>query len=304
MLAADLLVACDRGPTSLVTLVPDTVVSPPLLLPWRDLQGQIAFTRGDSLFVIDTRKREVRRLAVAPSGTVLLPESWSPDGMRLATVWFTTTEEETRILDAGSGSVLQTLKGVTCLGWTHDGVLTYMRRDSLYINGQLMLTSLRNEGCPSVSPDGRFAVFLSDDTVIGKYSFPSMYRVDFDTGKRQLVQKFPKPRDSFGSPHLQSPAISPTGQTIGYILFLALTPYLEFWISDVDGSNTRRIASLLSFFSWDWSPNGKQVAVFSTLDYPGHEEERGLFLIDTGDGTVRKLVPYPVTGVAWGSNPN
>jgi serine/threonine-protein kinase len=129
-----------------------------------------------SLWVYDLERGTMTQPAPLPEGAILWPR-WQPDGSRLAFTWARPGETDLHLVNAdGSGAPeaitrTRTLKSAS--GWTPDGLsIVYVEggdvavigRDSGGWTSRLLLATPAAEECASVSPDGRWLAYASNET--------------------------------------------------------------------------------------------------------------------------------------------
>jgi serine/threonine-protein kinase len=124
---------------------------------------------------------------------------------------------------------------------------------------------------PSLAPDGRSVVFVSDRT--GDFE---IYEMDTNGGNRRQLTS--------GLGKLNAPEISPDGR---YIVFTNKSGGNTIWLMNRDGSNPRQIYGLPDGYGWDpvWSPDGSQILFAS-----GAAQRPNLSIMDLDGSNVRQVV--------------
>jgi Tol biopolymer transport system component len=137
---------------------------------------------------------------------------------------------------------------------------------------------------PSVSPDGRFIVFVSNRT-----GSSNIWRMNSDgSNPKQLTEG-----TSNGSPY-----ISPDGQSVIYYSY-APTGGI-FWKVSIDGGEPMQLtyqAPNLQELSLDISPDGKQVAVFYREALPASQWRIAILPIEGGEPSKTFEAQQPLAAV-------
>jgi eukaryotic-like serine/threonine-protein kinase len=175
--------------------------------------------------------------------------------------------------------------------WTPDGRIVYSSDASgtrdLWImdasgSNQTQLTSEAGDNVqPTVSPDGRYIVFVSDR----KDSRHNLWRIDMDGGNvKQLTT---------GS-YDRNPAFSPDGKWIIYASMGISHPNL--WRVSVDGGEAVKLTDKYSVAPMV-SPDGKTIACYYWDENP--ETKLGIALIPFEGGQPTKMLSLPSPIVRW-----
>jgi serine/threonine-protein kinase len=129
-----------------------------------------------SLWVYDLERGTMTRPAPAPEGAMLWPR-WRPNGRRLAFSWSRGDATDIHVVDAdGSGApeaITHTRTMKSPSGWAPDGRsllyaeegdIALLARDGSGWTSRPLLASPASEESASVSPDGRWVAYASDET--------------------------------------------------------------------------------------------------------------------------------------------
>jgi len=129
-----------------------------------------------SLWAFDLERGTMTRPAPSPEGAMLWPR-WHPDGGRLAFSWSRRDETDIHVVDAdGSGAPEAITRSKTMKSpsdWAPDGRsilyaeggdIGLLARDASGWTSRPLLATPASEECASVSPDGRWVVYASNET--------------------------------------------------------------------------------------------------------------------------------------------
>jgi Tol biopolymer transport system component len=197
--------------------------------------------------------------------------SASPDGKKLAYIKRPDMTDFLYVSNIDSNSTSDSLiissgSGVAPLSpsWTHNNELMYLfggptiyqlqvycGKNILNINRQVYA------GRFAFSHDGKSMIFSAYDDSLRV----SLYCLDISSGVTRLLVK----ADSMKSfQKIYNPAISPDDSRIAFSIYntAGLTSYHpnEIWISNIDGSNLKKVCSDGSMPAW--SPDGNKIAYF------------------------------------------
>lgn len=219
--------------------------------------GQVAFeVQGKGVLVCPAGDPSKCRTLQPPGGSAVRP-AWNPATGELLFVHY-------RVDAEGEESDLVTTTGN--LGGTSP-----------------LLLQTGNQDDPDVSPDGRFLVYVSAQTVsmhrAGVQVVRQLWMLDLETGiARQLLA---------GNSQDIHPDWSPSGQAIAFAS--DRDGELDIWVVKADGSGLRKITSGEGSKTWPaWSPDGK--TILFTLSTGGRQD---LWMIEA-DGT--NLRPFRSAG--------
>ncbi|HEX3230264.1 MAG TPA: hypothetical protein VHQ95_14910, partial [Pyrinomonadaceae bacterium] len=133
---------------------------------------------------------------------------------------------------------------------------------------------------PSVSPDGRYIVFMSD-----RAGAPHIWRMDIDGGNlKQLTDKHDE----------EDPALSRDGKWVAYTMYLNKG---TIWKVGIDGGEPTQITDRFSENA-AFSPDGKQIVCLYLAEPAG---SRSLALLPSEGGQPVKTLPFtgPITKLRW-----
>jgi Tol biopolymer transport system component len=222
---------------------------------------------------------------------------------------------------------LRPSRGLMWMTWSRDGsrLLVIEGTDSgvahedLYVvkadDTEIRLTSDGGSTGGSFSPDGKSVAFTRANE--------GLYVVDAEGGTPQLIAK------SYRAWWLESPAWSPDGSRIAYMVYLEGGPFgltYEIWTVNADGTNPRQLVDLGDCGGGGcsggltWSPDGSMLAFQSMRDslttrtvaiYVVHADGSGLRRINSDgrqpswspDGSRLAFVRFPKDqgiGEPWG----
>jgi len=139
-------------------------------------------------------------------------------------------------------------------------------------SGDTQLTSVREHGYPTCSPDGGRISFYHNETKI-------LHTINRDgSGQRDIGQG-------------EFPAWSPTGDLIAYRGCMG-SGKCGLIVANADGSNPRQITTHANDAAPRWSPNGGQIAFHSDRD--GNWE---IYVINLDGSWLRRITMSPSTDV-------
>ena len=184
--------------------------------------------------------------------------------------------------------------GVTSMAWSHDGsrlLLTEQTNfgtahEDLYVmNADASQTRLTSDGGStggSFSPDGKEVVFARANK--------GLYEVDSTRSTPRLIAR------SYMAWWLESPAWSPDGSRIAYMVYLeggAPLTY-EIWTVNPDGTNPRLLVDLGECGGGGcsgglaWSPDGSMLAFHSVRDNLSGRQ-RGIYVVHADGSGLHRL---------------
>ena len=255
---------------------------------------------------LDLATLEVRLLTTSPAAPLLsapgdrLP-AMSPDERTVAFVRETHEGQDIYLLDLVTSSERRLTRDhhrISGLTWSADGravILSSGRSgvDALYRvaldDGALARVSQTGDGAiqPMAGPGGLVFSQTLDDS--------NIYRVNLRDG-RALG---PARRIIASSRSDLAPDISPDGRSIAFLSTRGGGQ--DIWIASAEGTNPRRLTSLLIAAGPRWSPDGRSIA-FGAIPAEGVRPD--IWVVDASGGTPRQLVTDPSweTMLAWAAD--
>lgn len=145
-----------------------------------------------------------------------------------------------------------------------------------------LLSQTGNQDDPDVSPDGRFLVYSSAQTLslhrAGVQVVRQLWVLDLETGRARPLAP--------GASQDFHPDWSPSGQEIAFASDRG--GELDVWVVRADGSGLRQVTSGEGSKTWPaWSPDGREILF--TLAKDGRQ---GLWLIGADGSNLRSFEPF------------
>ncbi|MGH9908502.1 MAG: protein kinase domain-containing protein [Pyrinomonadaceae bacterium] len=271
--------------------------------PWLSIHAMAWLTDGSGLLLaardLDTRlsqvwmcsypEGKVRRVTndlSAYTGASLTADGKtlaSVQGERLSNLW---------VVPGGDASLARRItfdvgkdEGLEGLSWTPDGSIVYSSRAmgtwDLWIvnqdgsNSRQLTFSAGNNNFPSVSPDGRYIVFVSDRSGIS-----NIWRIDLDGGNLKQLTNNP---GLTGQPNCSSDSKWVVYQVVG-------NSKTNIWKVSIDGGSPIQLSDENSTRP-TWSPDGKFVAC--AYGEASRESSRSVALIPFDGGPPARTLDLP-----------
>ena len=167
-----------------------------------------------------------------------------------------------------------------------NGYKSVLRDSTDHLTGR-KITFGRNAGTmnlsPSISPDGRMVVFLSERDL---YNL-DLFLADAHTGKiKRKLSNAVNTMDIDALSYLESPGTwSPDSKKFAFVVFSGGRNRLVIFNMDrMKRESLIDLPGLPSFTTPSWSPDGKYIAITATV-----KGVSDIYLYDTGTGAVRQL---------------
>lgn len=251
-----------------------------LLLPWSQLSGRIVYATPVQLMLIDAVNRDVQLVRQVLSDEVVVELDMSPTRAEVAVGGLVDRgSPRIAISRLSDGAIVRVVDRALCPRYLRDGRLSYMRGDSVLVEGSRVAVVASATACPAWSVDGTYFVIP-----VGM----AVHRVTAnDGGAQPIIESAPAGKSWFDLD------TSPAGQTLALVAAGSTSPN-EVYLADAAGKNLRRVALGTGLFGATWAPNGQQMVAVSTTSGAA-----GLFVIGA-TGMVEKLAEAPVYAATWG----
>jgi Tol biopolymer transport system component len=280
----------------------------PLLVPWEQLSGRIAYMRSSvqnskflsEILVIDAAARKVTRVYSLTEDDGLLEDlAWHPSGGSIAvskttfppstvTAWVT----QLLSVDVPSGRTTELYTYPDVMNrhpaWSRDGRLAYEQwapgtwTDSLCIDGHRFLTAgYCFDTRPTWSSDGSTLAFAGDNPALAACGMGPLTLADVTTGTTHLLGPSPIV--------CRDPAYSPDGSRIAFEYFEG-----GLWVVNADGTGLRHVPAPDGLRSVAWSPDGSSLIA---VGVGGGKDQ--LFLINVETGQAVQLTSNGGDFPAW-----
>jgi len=280
----------------------DTFDPEPLLVPWDQLSGRIAYIRGPEVIVIDSAARTVRRVyKISDLNHWVMDVAWHPSGNSLAVTIFMLDPRVWSLasIDVRTGTrtdLYPTIFDPKPSSYSADGRLAFFggppAYPGIYIDGVLGLVFPpiyvpETWSAPAWSPDGLTLAVAATDPLSGASSQPHLYLVDVSTWTTS----------PFGPTNCTNPTYSSDGTRIAYT---SMSPELnteQLWFASVPGGVETHLSAADSILPAHaaWSPDGSRLLVHSNVAV----ENPKLFLVDAATGAPTQLTSKDGHSPAW-----
>jgi Tol biopolymer transport system component len=266
----------------------DTSDPEPLLVPWSQLSGRIAYVRGyNEIIVIDSARREVRLVHRTPPGELVQALAWHPSGNFLTVTVDGDEGWSLASIDVRTGSktnLYTEFHWAAFAAWSPDGRIAFTSGgETLFIDGVLVPhASMAFLSSPSWSPDGATLALIANDSA--RLGSGDLNLVDVATGTATPLG----PKNCF------EPIYSPDGTRIA---FTSWSPDQQLRIATVpDGIESHLSGADVIIPSHPaWSPDGSRLVVQSDLE----SAHPALHLVDPGTGNTVRLTSKDGRLPAW-----
>jgi len=263
----------------------------PLLVPWEQLSGRIAYVRGNNeIIVIDSATRNVRLAYKTQPNDWVRDITWHPSGSSLtATLLELGTARWSLVaIDIQGASMVALYPAVwspTYAAWSKDGRIAFRAwgwpTEGLFIDGVYFPISrtMASFSAPSWSPDG---------TTLAVAMAPA--------GDLVLVDMASGTDSPLGPTNCHAPRYSPDGTTIAFNYEPPDLPE-QLWFASVPGGVETHLsgADLIRPSHAAWSPDGSRLVVQSNTDY-NHPK---LYLVNASTGAATQLTAKDGHSPAW-----
>jgi hypothetical protein len=145
----------------------DTVHGAGLLLPWSELSGRITYATATELRHADAVRRIVRVIRPIGATESVVDIDAAPGGTELAMVSLIDRGgSRITILNISDGVGTRFIDGGVCPRFLHDGRISYLRGDTVFVEGnRLLALEPAVWSCPSWSSDGSYFIISLRDGV-------------------------------------------------------------------------------------------------------------------------------------------
>jgi WD40 repeat protein len=267
----------------------------PLLVPWEQLTGRIAYVRGtQEIFVIDSVRREVRLVYTIHPDFWIRDVTWHPSGTSLTVTMFQVYPAQVWSLasiDVGTGNrtnLYPAMIDPSYADWSKDGRVAFKAGGGLFIDGVAFSPGLDAVAlsAPSWSPDG--------STLAVAVNNPSAFH---GSGDLTLVNVATGTASPLGPADCSEPKFSPDGTRIAYTFIPVATPSEQLRIARVPGGAETHLSGADSIVPSHpaWSPDGARLVAQSNTDL-NHPK---LYLVDATTGATTPLIASDGHSPAW-----
>lgn len=278
----------------------DKADSEPLLVPWSQLTGRIAYVRGSrEIMVIDSTRRVVERVYLAEADADVRDVTWHPNGALVTATLFHLGPGFAAFwslasIDVRTGAktdLYPTMSDPVFADWSPDGRIAFKSGGppafgGLYIDGELVPTDVVIPvalSAPSWSPDGSTLAVIQDNTS-GWHGYGDLRLLDVASGTAT----------SLGPSGCAHPRYSPDGTLIAFTRVSEATSTDRLWLASVPGGVETHLSGADSIMPThpDWSPDGSRLVVHS-------EAQPNLYLVDATTGAPVQLTAKGGHLPAW-----
>jgi WD40 repeat protein len=272
----------------------------PLLVPWDQLSGRIAYVRGhNEIIVIDPAARNARRVYKTSEHDWVRDVTWHPSGNSLTVTLYNVYPHmiwSLASIDVQTGNktdLYPAMNDPNYAAWSTDGRVAFKAfgppfPGGLFIDGVPLSPGLDVAAltAPSWSPDG--------STLAVVVNFPSAY---WGMGDLNLVDVATGAASPLGPADCSEPRFSPDGTRIAYTFMPVATPSEQLRFVSAPGGVETHLSGADSIRPSHpaWSPDGSRLLVQSNtdLDHPK------LFLVDATTGAPTQLTSKDGHLPAW-----
>jgi len=268
----------------------------PLLVPWDQLSGRIAYVRGyNEIIVIDPAARNVRRVYKTSENDWVRDVTWHPSGNSLTATLYNVYPNGTWSLvsiDVRTGNktdLYPAMNDPSYAAWSTDGRIAFRAfPGGLFIDGVPFSPGLDVAAltAPSWSPNG--------STLAVVVNYPSAY---WGMGDLNLVDVATGAASPLGPTDCAKPRYSPDGTRIAYDFMSVALAVEQLRFASVPGGVETHLSGADSIRPSHpaWSPDGSRLVVQSNTDY----EHPKLYLVDATTGATTQLTSKDGHSPAW-----
>ncbi|HUP87788.1 MAG TPA: hypothetical protein VM100_00405, partial [Longimicrobiales bacterium] len=189
-----------------------------------------------------------------------------------------------------TGKQQRVIDNAVCYRSTPSGY-TYLIDDTIFINDSRFGVVDGNVACPVMDATGSFLIVAR----VRFGTLNSISKIDIATRTETVLEQLNDGRFLFADP-----AISSDNKTLAIIRFpFARDASTEVWVMSTAGTNSHRVQTWPRIFGLTWLNDNVRLAGVQSVGRDGNYDDAGLFVVDTRDGSIKKIANHPVYAVSW-----